>query len=219
MSRIIVVTGCESRNDSDEDDQQVGLRVRSALPETMMGGPVEIVRIANQLMARGSNSEAVRFSVASPPVQVASYALRKGARHAAIAHVAAQFTSSTEVVIAHSLGSVAAYEALHLATQPIPHFITLGSPLGLPAVSYGHLDLPRSTKRPRWPLVVQRWTNLRSRRDPFAIRGLQTLFEAGSNIEEHTVNSFGRNPHRLTGYLESTEFITALRSVRNSMPS
>ncbi|WP_107461579.1 hypothetical protein [Streptomyces sp. MA5143a] len=65
------------------------------------------------------------------------------------------------VVVAHSLGSVVAYEALHHMAQPNRLFVTLGSPLATAGVV-----LQRAQPRPaRTPESVERWLNFWDRDD------------------------------------------------------
>src|SRR5260370_10951669 len=74
------------------------------------------------------------------------------------------------MLIGHSMGSIIAYDVLRIVgrqTPPVPvdHFITIGSPLGLPHVKtkiYEENDLVRT------PSVVGRWTNFADRRDVVA---------------------------------------------------
>jgi pimeloyl-ACP methyl ester carboxylesterase len=59
------------------------------------------------------------------------------------------------VVVAHSLGSVVAFEALHQRECDISLFVTIGSPLGLRTAVWPHLrPVP-----PRTPEGVARWLN------------------------------------------------------------
>ncbi|MCX5417283.1 hypothetical protein [Streptomyces sp. NBC_00059] len=65
------------------------------------------------------------------------------------------------IVISHSLGTVVAYEALHMYTGRVPLWITLGSPLAM-----GALVLQRLAPRPpQTPAGVERWLNFWDRDD------------------------------------------------------
>lgn len=65
------------------------------------------------------------------------------------------------VVIAHSLGTVVGFEALHEAGGPVPLFVTLGSPLAMRAVVW-----PRVRPQPpATPDRVARWLNFWDRDD------------------------------------------------------
>lgn len=74
------------------------------------------------------------------------------------------------MVIAHSMGSIVAYDALRELgkEQPnavIDHFVTIGSPLGLPHCKLKIL-VESGSHTLRTPSVVRRWSNLAERRDP-----------------------------------------------------
>ena len=98
-------------------------------------------------------------------------------------------TTSARVVIAHSLGSVVAYEALWARPDlEIDLLVTLGSPLALP-----HAVLPRLSPTPldgrgARPPGVARWVNLADPGDIVAIPagGIGRTFE-GVDIDEHTI--------------------------------
>jgi pimeloyl-ACP methyl ester carboxylesterase len=66
--------------------------------------------------------------------QAVRYLTEPTIRDAAIAAIHQHLDDDTRVVLAHSLGSVIAYEAHHKRPQPLPLLITIRSPLGLPSV-------------------------------------------------------------------------------------
>ncbi|MFJ5535436.1 alpha/beta hydrolase [Streptomyces sp. NPDC093261] len=70
------------------------------------------------------------------------------------------------VVIAHSLGSVVALEALHHYRGPIPLFVTVGSPIGTRTVVHPRLR----PQPPATPECVRRWLNYWDRDDIIASR-------------------------------------------------
>jgi hypothetical protein len=67
----------------------------------------------------------------------------------------------TRVIVAHSLGSVVAYEACFSLTRSLPLLVTIGSPLGLRGIVYDRLQ-PRP---PVFPPLVKRWMNIADRND------------------------------------------------------
>ncbi|MCQ4211665.1 GPI inositol-deacylase [Streptomyces longispororuber] len=105
-------------------------------------------------------------------------------RIAARAEVAARIARHRpRVVVAHSLGSVVAYEALHLAPDAgVELFLTLGSPLALPKVVFDRLDpapagAPAPTRGVR-PPGAARWVNIADPGDPVAVPpGLAAAFD------------------------------------------
>lgn len=119
------------------------------------------------------------------------------------------------MLIAHSMGSIIAYEVLRDAGRALPglrisHFVTVGSPLGLAAVKEivaGPLRVPE---------CVARWSNFADPRDRVA-RWDTCLSEdyrangSGVTISDHLViNGYvgpsGKpNPHKIYGYLRTPE--------------
>ncbi|MFF5965292.1 alpha/beta hydrolase [Streptomyces collinus] len=65
------------------------------------------------------------------------------------------------LVVAHSLGTVVAFETLHAHKAPVPLFVTLGSPLGMQAAVQ-----PRVRPQPlRTPDQIRAWLNFWDRDD------------------------------------------------------
>ncbi|MCH8043448.1 MAG: hypothetical protein IID44_06980 [Planctomycetes bacterium] len=97
------------------------------------------------------------------------------------------------LLIAHSMGSIIAYDALRDIgrekgnTVEVQHFVTIGSPLGLPLVK-GHIDSERQYAAAeghtvRTPSIVRgQWTNYADRKDPVA-------------LDMHLRDDFGPNKH------------------------
>ena len=84
----------------------------------------------------------------------------------------------TRVIVAHSLGSVVAYEALCANPQwPVRHFITLGSPLGIRNLIFDALQPAPQREVGAWPGNVQHWTNISDSGDVVALtKKLEPLF-------------------------------------------
>ncbi|MFE2733910.1 antibiotic ABC transporter ATP-binding protein [Streptomyces sp. NPDC059349] len=99
---------------------------------------------------------------------------------AARASVAAEVGPETRVIVAHSLGSVVAYEALcENPDWPVTDLVTVGSPLGLPVIHRRLSPLPVEG-RGAWPGGVVRWTNVADPGDVVAlVSELGTRFESG----------------------------------------
>ncbi|WP_223830973.1 serine peptidase [Streptomyces venezuelae] len=75
-----------------------------------------------------------------------------------------------QVVLAHSLGSVVAYEALHAHPElTVDCLVTLGSPLGLPGGIFDHLVPAPIADRGARPAGVRYWVNLADTGDLVAI--------------------------------------------------
>ncbi|MFC7993178.1 hypothetical protein ACFUV2_28205 [Streptomyces pilosus] len=112
------------------------------------------------------------------------------------------------IVIAHSLGSVVAYEALHAHPELQPDlFLTLGSPLALPRAVYERLvPAPRLTgptpQGERLPGKT-RWVNIADPGDPVAVPPQLSQHFDGIDLDHTTVISPLFRFHHATNYLQS----------------
>jgi hypothetical protein len=113
--------------------------------------------------------------------------------------VAATIPDEPCVVLAHSLGTVVAYNALaKRAAQPqCLRFVTVGSPLAIVAIK-DWLDKPIHS-----PVCVKSWFNAYDNRDVVALRALDAAnFGVEPPIENKgDVNNFTDNRHGIAGYL------------------
>jgi hypothetical protein len=120
--------------------------------------------------------------------------------------VAGLIGPETQIVIGHSLGSVIAYEVVAKLQQPLPLFLTIGSPLGLQTIVYQKLR----SQPPAFPANVQRWVNVSDRDDFIAAEpDLSKMFSRGippgaSFESTHTVDN-GADPHNAGFYLTKAE--------------
>ncbi|MER7873251.1 hypothetical protein ABTY63_06750 [Streptomyces solisilvae] len=126
--------------------------------------------------------------------------LRSGIRD----RIAQRVTRETEVIVAHSLGTVAAYETLHaLPDCPNLTLVTLGSPLAV-----RNLIFDRLTPRPvnglaRWPAPVKHWTNIADAGDVVALaKELAPSF--GHRVRDLRVHN-GSEAHDVRPYLTARE--------------
>lgn len=115
------------------------------------------------------------------------------------------------VLVAHSLGSVVAYETLHAYPDlRLDLLLTLGSPLAMRRVVYDRLD-----PRPAWgkgarPPGVQNWANVADRGDFVAVprRALPLRFDGVTKDIELRIHLI--DPHRAQFYLRHREVLTLL---------
>ena len=131
--------------------------------------------------------------------QVRGYLLDPAIRADVQKRFVAQVGADTRVVVAHSLGSVIAYEAL--CTHPewqVTDFVSLGSPLGVRHIVYDRL-------RPepgRWP-GVRRWVNISDEADFVALEPrLRKLF--GDRVVDVEIDN-GVSAHSVERYLTAAE--------------
>lgn len=116
---------------------------------------------------------------------------------------------NTKVVIAHSLGTVIAYQVLCTRPDLELDLITLGSPLGDPATVFDLLHPAPVDGRGVWPAAVRRWTNVAAEGD-LATAACPRLAEAfGDGVEDHLVFN-GRHAHDVEPYLNSSPTGAAL---------
>ncbi len=154
-----------------------------------------------------------------------------GEKEGAFFQVQARFESAlkrdTRIVIAHSLGSVIAYEGLCRNPRRVDTFITIGSPIATPRLIMEplrerlHRLLNHSpTLRPPWPGVRQ-WLNFYAPADVWSvpIKRLAPLFGDGGANTATTVRDIEvvhGNPHaavethKLTTYLKHPEIRTEI---------
>lgn len=135
--------------------------------------------------------------------QVRRYLTEPATRQAAREAVALAVTPDTRVLVAHSLGSVVAYEALCANSfWPVTDFVTLGSPLGMPSVIFDRLSPAPFAGIGAWPGEVARWVNIADHGDVVALPAkLAERFGPGVVRDERITN--GARMHDLRRYLTS----------------
>lgn len=120
------------------------------------------------------------------------------------------------LVLAHSMGSIIAYDVLRTldghSTLRIKHFLTLGSPLGLPIVSH---NIWEEFRKKQTPEIVEQWTNIADPGDKVALDcNLSDDYDAngkGVKVKDVLVHNDYRSPanednnHKSYGYLRTPE--------------
>ncbi len=106
------------------------------------------------------------------------------------------------VIVAHSLGSIIAYKLLRDRAQDtgwkIPHFITVGSPLGIGTIK-------SALKKIRYP-AVGAWSNAYDPNDVVALRSLEKKwFNVTPEITNLEVKNNTENKHGISGYLSDKQ--------------
>ncbi|CAO4150789.1 lipase family protein [Methylorubrum extorquens] len=143
------------------------------------------------------------------------------------------FRDSRILLVAHSMGSVIAYDVLRQLEREDPslcieHLVTAGSPLGLAKVK---LKFEAEHGSLRVPNNVSAWTNLADGDDVVAIMGaLEADYEPsdmGVSVDDRrVVNAYRRpngeaNPHKSYGYLRTPEFsriaVTFARTMQDAV--
>lgn len=142
--------------------------------------------------------------------QVRRYLQEKDVRHKVIGRVQRAIKKDTSVVIAHSLGSIVAYEALCANPElPVKVFITIGSPLGIRNLIFEALMPKPIEDMGVWPLNVEHWINIADKGDVVAlVKKLSLRF--GSGVVDHLVEN-GSQAHDATRYLTTRELGNAVK--------
>jgi pimeloyl-ACP methyl ester carboxylesterase len=113
-------------------------------------------------------------------------------------------TEDTCLIVAHSLGSVAAYEALCAHPEwPVRALVTLGSPLGIRNLIFDQLQPPPENGMGQWPGRAVMWTNITDSGDIVALqKDLRGRF--GDRVENAVVDN-GATAHNVKPYLTAKE--------------
>jgi hypothetical protein len=116
-----------------------------------------------------------------------------------------------EVLVAHSLGSVVAYETLWYDPDlELDCLVTLGSPLGMPGVVFDRLRQTPADRRGARPPGVHRWINIADVGDIVAVPPrLSPLFAGIERDVELTLG--GWSFHAVRDYLSAPEVRAVLR--------
>lgn len=123
------------------------------------------------------------------------------------AQMRADSDSEKTIVIAHSLGTVIAYDAFYLNKDfSVKLFITIGSPLGF-GVIQARLNEIHKARGSEVPESLQkRWVNIANIKDIVALdRGLENDFIPAGSIRDIALPSWGDDPHSSEKYLSSKE--------------
>ncbi|MGW2859014.1 antibiotic ABC transporter ATP-binding protein [Streptomyces sp. NPDC001205] len=138
--------------------------------------------------------------------QVRRYFSEPGLRERVQEAVAGAIEPDTRVLVAHSLGTVAAYELLCnetlQAANPrgqISTLVTLGSPLGLRGLIFDRLVPAPQQGHGVWPSGIRSWTNVADACDIVALaKELAPRF--GPRINDHAIDN-GVEMHSMVRYL------------------
>jgi hypothetical protein len=135
--------------------------------------------------------------------QVRRYVTEPDIRRAAQQSLIDRIGMETRVVVAHSLGSVVAYETLYAHPEfPVHMLITLGSPLGMPALLPRFVP-PVGPNSAPWPAGLERWVNVADAADIVALRKeLRPLF--GDRVLDQVVHN-GATMHNVLPYLTAPQ--------------
>jgi hypothetical protein len=130
------------------------------------------------------------------------------------------------MIIAHSMGSIIAYDVLLHAVADIPvhTLITIGSPLGFPVILKKirhelHSNTPDDTPLPTPPSIKKRWLNIADLDDVTCMDyNLRSHYRKNSSgvrpFDQIVFNNYEyngtHNPHKAYGYLRTAEVTHAV---------
>ncbi|MBQ1009371.1 hypothetical protein KBX53_00045 [Micromonospora sp. M51] len=209
---------------SDSEDLELCQTLRRALVEVQspaeaqgVGEPVRrAINAATTLLSYGPLSRSGQWFggklLVRDLAQVARYLGRGEANEQAHAldvrirqRLHRAFGGRSLVLVAHSLGSVVAWESLHEYGHEVPLFVTLGSPLAMRSVVWPHL-VPAP---PVTPPTVRKWLNFWDRDDIIVARPrLEADIQSnagGVRPESHRTDSDGLWVHTATKYLQKPD--------------
>jgi pimeloyl-ACP methyl ester carboxylesterase len=148
--------------------------------------------------------------------QVRRYLTESSTRAAIQARVAESITSDTRLVIAHSLGTVVAYEALCAHPEwGVQGFTTMGSPLGIRNLIFDRLSPNPADGLGCWPSSLEWWINVADIGDIVAIeKRLANCF--GHKVEDWVVDNGIVEVHGAEKYLAQAAVGAALRRLQNA---
>jgi hypothetical protein len=176
----------------DERSLGVGSSVQAAL-----------AALSGSRLLAGASERLLIFLLRQVRAYFTDVSVRAAARH----RFAEVVSTDTQVVVAHSLGSVVAYEGLCANPGwPVRGLVTLGSPLGIRNVVFDRL-VPTPVQvngawRTTWPGGVRSWTNVADRLDFVAlVKDLAPLF---GDVADHVIHN-GWKVHDVTRYLTARE--------------
>lgn len=216
MTQLIAVHGCTYRRAQQEELSN--LWQRELLGPTSLADNCLIshsdfscISFTDLLLSRETTSKTRRDIYRNEGLTYAARQVRRyisdpACRRAVHDRVTGRIGSVKAVMVAHSLGSVAAYEALcSLPAHNVYTLITLGSPLGLRRMFFNRLQSPTIAGRHSWPAPLAQWINISFTRDPIAfVKRLSPMFGDGQQITDIILP--GRsNSHALQSYLSTPE--------------
>ena len=126
------------------------------------------------------------------------------------------------MLIAHSMGSIISYDVLRNLGNPdqglrVSHFVTVGSPLGLPYVKLRVMQERTYDPVVRTPTIVNKsWINFADRKDPVAF-DTHLKDDYGPNAsgievrDDLILNDYENNHHKIFGYLRAPEVAEHIR--------
>ncbi|MFB9660081.1 hypothetical protein ACFQS3_09960 [Glycomyces mayteni] len=138
-------------------------------------------------------------------------------KSAVIEHVSSCIEGA-DVVIAHSLGSIVAYETLWKNGITVPLFVTMGSPLAFPGIIFPRISPAPVNGKGSRPPGVRYWANIADVGDIIATPpgGISRQFRGVHYDRQDSIARF--DFHKMTNYLRCRELGTLLQKWAEGSP-
>jgi len=154
--------------------------------------------------------EVAEFTIETFLKDVFLYVNRPGITQTINHIVEQELTNEPTIVIGHSLGSVVGYKVIleNLKSINLVKYITVGSPLGLRAIS-STLGIPEN------PAVANGWFNAYDKKDIVALHPLNDKYfpTMPPVVNYDGVDNQTSNQHGIAGYLNNADVATAIHEV------
>ncbi|MGP3966960.1 hypothetical protein [Streptomyces sp. 6N223] len=204
----------EDITDPVERDLLLAWWEHAAEQEPAVPGPRDRTRLRTPHLAQralNALSHSAFFAGLSERLMIASlrqvrrYLTEPATREAVRERLAALVTDDTRVIVAHSLGTVVAYETLSAHPEwRDTALVTLGSPLAIPNIVFDRLIPAPADGRARWPGSVTHWTNIADRGDVVALIKTLAPHFGPPDVRDVLVHN-GAKAHDVRPYLTARE--------------
>lgn len=171
-------------------------------PSTTEMGPLNWPIVQAIMKALDAHTGMGEYTIKKFTADVYAYLNYPGVRMAINTLITEELQDGPTVVVAHSLGTIIGYNILHECQLEVRGYVTLGSPLGLRAVTK---RLSKPLKRPQ--CIKGSWYNAYDDGDFVALNPLDTIH---FNISPKIINSahvknHTENQHGIEGYLDDAK--------------
>lgn len=162
---------------------------RVVAPEAAVRSTPNVIQAGLRALARSRFFAGITEQVLIGDLkQVRRYLREPDIRSAARESVNAVVTDETQLIVAHSLGSVVAYEALHRYSDSpnwknVTTLVTLGSPLGIPNLIFDSLEPAPVKGKGLRPPRIKRWVNISDDGDVVALQKKLGLIFDGELVD------------------------------------
>ncbi len=185
-----------------------GARMDTSVPgpedQTKLRTPHVVQRALNALSHSRFFAKIALNAFVADLKQVYAYLHDDQIRREAQSRIEKKVTDETRVLVAHSLGTVVAYEALCAHPEwPVRTFVSLGSPLGISNLIFELLCPAPEYGIGVWPKAISRWSNIADGGDIVAlVKELRTKF--GDRVQDYLVHN-DAHAHDVRPYLTAKE--------------